>query len=132
MVSLGPVGTTPIIKDNTIVFWSISQEDYDALLAKDPEVANRMEELMEYYHNALEIASELRLRGFTVIFGSWEAVSVQISERQTKEIAFNPKDFKAILMKAIGKEPKMVTKFFGEYSDMLKIISEYFNIDLSF
>jgi hypothetical protein len=120
----------PVIMDNTVVFFSISQADYDSLIEQKPEMANRMEGLMDYYHYALMAEQKLSSLGYTVIFGSWHEVTVQLEEGKTKKMVFNPADFKAILMKAKDKGPELVTGFDSDYDSISKIISKYFNIVL--
>lgn len=120
----------PIIMDNTVVFFSISQADYDSLVEQKPEMGMRIEELMDYYHYAMMAEPKLRSLGYTVIFGSWHEVTVQLEEGKTKKMVFNPVDFKAILMKAKGKGPELVTGFNSDYGSISKIISKYFNIVL--
>ncbi len=116
--------------DNTVVFFSISQTDYDSLVEQKPEMGIRIEELSDYQHYALMAASKLKSLGYIVIFGSWHEVTVQLEEGKTKKMVFNPEDFEAILMKAKAKGPELVTGFASDYYTISNIISKYFHIDL--
>lgn len=120
----------PIIKDGTVVFLAISQEDYDALARQKPEVSVRMEELFDYYHYADMVKPRLIQLGYTVIAGSWHTVIVQMEEGKNRKIRFDPTDFKAILMKAKGKDPELVTDFGSDDQSIARIISKYFGINL--
>ena len=120
----------PLIKDNTVVFFAISQADYDELVKQKPEIGNQMEMLFDYYHYADMIESRLTARGYTVVWGSWHTVSVQMAAGKIKKMAFNPADLKAILMKARGKDPEMVTDFSVDHYSIAAVISKYFGIKI--
>ena len=130
-ISQGPIENPPIIKENTVVFFAISQTDYDFLVSEKPELSERMEELNDYYRYSFRIISKLKEFGITVIAGTWKEVTVQLGKRKTKKIQFNSREFKAILMYGKGKAPKLVTGFTGNYESMAKILSDYFHIDYS-
>jgi len=129
--SQGPIEKPPIIKENTVVFYAISQTDYDLLIAENPKLSIRMEELWDYYRDSEAMVPKLEALGFTVIRASWKEATIQLGKRKTKKIQINPREFKALLMYGKGKEPKLVTNYSGEYWSMAKILSDYFGIDFS-
>ncbi|MCG7852100.1 MAG: hypothetical protein MIO92_06225 [Methanosarcinaceae archaeon] len=122
---------TPVIKENTVVFWAISQTDYDLLIAENPKLSSRMEELWDYYRYSEAMVPKLEALGFTVIRASWKEANIQLGKRKMKKIQINPREFKALLLYRKGKKPMLVTKFTGEYWSMAKILSDYFGLDFS-
>jgi len=129
--SQGPITNPPIIKENTIVFWAISQTDYDLLIAGNPKLSSRMDELWDYYRDSEAMVPKLEALGFTVIRASWNEATIQLRKRKAKKIQIDPREFKALLMYGKGKEPMLVTNFNGDYWSMAKRLSDYFGIDFS-
>jgi hypothetical protein len=122
---------TPVIKKNAVVFWAISQTDYDNLVSDKPELSERMDELWDYYQDSALLTPKLEALGFTVIDASWKEAIVQLGNGKTKKIQMSPEEFKVLILNGKGKEPKLVTKFSGDYWTMAKIISDYFGIEFS-
>lgn len=122
---------TPVIKKNSVVFWAISQTDYDNLVSDNPKLSERMEELWDYYQDSALLTPKLEDLGFAVIEASWKEAIVQLGNGKTKTIHMNPEDFKVLILNVKGKEPKLVTNFSGDYWTMAKLISDYFGIEYS-
>jgi hypothetical protein len=120
----------PIIGDNTVVFFTISQIDYESLLPPGRERGSATETIADFVHSAMKVESKIKALGYQVIYGSWHEVKVRIGENEIETIMFEPKGIIAILMKAQGKKPKLVTEFPEGLYAMGKIISEYFNVNL--
>jgi hypothetical protein len=53
--------TSPLIKDNTVVFLSLSKADYDALVKKHPEDEDGLAEVLsDFYYYAEQVADLLK------------------------------------------------------------------------
>jgi len=119
-----------IIKENTVVFLSISPEDYEKLGPKDPEAEEGIGELLsDYLYYTEQLGPKLEQLGIRVIFSMSKVVSFQMSDGKTIKITFDPKDVCAMAMYAKGQEPKLVSGF-GSGVRIRTNISEYFHIKI--
>ena len=117
-----------IIKENTIIFYSVSPEDYENLGYPDREGGEGLSELIgDYLYQTLKLKPQLEQLGIRVILSTSKEMSFQMITGKTKKLTFNPRDIYAMALYAKGQEPKIAIGFIiGK--EMRNIISEYFHI----
>jgi hypothetical protein len=120
-----------IIKEKTVVFLSISPEDYEQLgTAKPKNKEEFAETLRDFLYYAKELEPKLFQLGIRVIFAMSKEMNFQLPDGKVGKITFNPKDFYGMVLYAKGCPPKLATKFPPGIVDMADIISEYFHIKI--
>jgi len=135
----------PIINENTVVFLSISQEDFDTLVSKNPgRRQGLVEVLSDFYHYALQVADELKARGIAVEFQSWKEVWFRLPNGNIEKRTFDPEDVFGLALFPKGESPLMVRSqgngayqagerhVYPGYESMAEEISNYFGVNLSF
>jgi hypothetical protein len=129
----------PIIKENSVVFYCISQEDFDELI-KDPDRrGDIIETISDFNHYALMVAEKLEGIGIATEFVSdkeiWFELPTGIIEKRT----FNPKDDFQLALFPKGKPPLIVRSrsssvddgIIANYDSLIEAISDYFGINLN-
>jgi len=117
-----------IIKENTILFFAISQAEYNLLEEKlKYEVDEILYDFYRYAQKAIEI---LKKYGFDPSFSGSKNMIFKYSIGIEEKISINTKEhIVALILFGNNKKPKI---FYGVFQDdeILKNISEYFKIDI--
>jgi hypothetical protein len=134
-IAMQPLELSPedpqIIKESCVVFFGLTQADFDSLSAKLSEENNGLSEVLsDFNYYSGRISPRLKQLGISVKFETSKEVWLQIAEGQTEKIIFDPKDAYGMLLFAKGDIPKLLTKFSPDYFTMAKIISEYFHVKI--
>jgi hypothetical protein len=137
------VENPPIIKENTVVFLSLSQDDYDAFVKKTPTIEDRLTEVLhDFYFYAKKVAEKLKAQGISAEFGHWKELYFQLTGGKIEKRTFNPEDAFGLALYAKGKPPLMVRSAghqkaeIGEkrctpdFFSMAAVISEYFGVKI--
>ena len=118
-----------IIKENTILFFAISQAEYNLLKENlEYEVDEILYEFYRYAQKAIEI---LKKYGFDPSFSGSKNMIFKYSTGIEEKISINTKEhIVALILFGNNKKPKI---FYGVIQDdeILKNISEYFKIDIN-
>jgi len=135
----------PILKENTVVFLTLSEDDYAVLIAKNPALKDSEglgETLSDFIFYAKKIAEKLKEKGITPLFGQWKELWFQMPDGKIEKGIFNPEDFYGLALYARGKSPLMVRsegRFdtpHGEkridpgFFSMAEVVSEYFGVKI--
>jgi hypothetical protein len=139
------VENPPILKVNTVVFLTVSEDDYAALVAKNPALRDSEglgETLSDFIFYAKKIAGKLKEKGITPLFGQWKELWFQMPNARIEKRTFNPADFYGLALYARGKSPLMVRpegrfespngekRIDPGFHSMAKVISEYFGVKI--
>jgi hypothetical protein len=133
----------PIIKENTVVFLSLSKDDYDTLIKRKPEIKDGLIEfLQDFLHYADQVASELNAHGITAEFAHWKELWFQAADGSIIKKTFNPEEGVGLALFAKGKPPIMMrparnqaeelekNRFTPDFSSMAAVISKYFGVEI--
>lgn len=139
------VENPPILKENTVVFLTLSEDDYAVLIAKNPALKDSEgsgETLSDFIFYAKKIAEKLKEKGITPLFGKWKELWFQMPDGKIEKRTFYPEDFYGLALCARGKSPLMVRSE-GRYDtptggkrinpgffSMAEVISEYFGVKI--
>jgi hypothetical protein len=139
------VQNPPILKENTVVFLTISEDDYAALVAKNPALKDAEglgETVSDFIFYAKKIAGKLKEKGITPLFGQWKELWFQMPDGKIEKRTFNPADFYGLALYAQGKSPMMVRsegrsdtpngekRIDPGFFSMAEVISEYFGVKI--
>lgn len=133
--------SNPPIKENCVVFLTLSQEDYGKYLAMNPSSEQALLEFLsdfEFYgHQLIDV---LRTRGIAASFKVGKELSFELNDGTITRKALKQEDIIGLALFAKGKTPVLVRRprldeaetktirVFGDYDSMAKVISEYFEI----
>ena len=134
----------PIIKENTVVFLSLSSEDYKALISKDPAREDMLVEVLsDFIFYADKVAVKLKALGITSEVGHWKELLFQLADGKTEKLIFDPEDVFGLALYAKGKSPVMVRStrrpedmvigqsyITPDFFSMAEVISEYFGVKI--
>lgn len=117
-----------IIKENTILFFAISQNEYNLLEEKlKYEVDELLYDFYRYAEKAIEI---LKKYGFEPRFSGSKNMIFKYSTGVEEKININTKEHMvALILFGNDKKAKIFYDVF-QVDEILKKISEYFNIDI--
>jgi hypothetical protein len=139
------VENPPILRENTVVFLTLSEDDYAALIAKNPalkDLEGLSETLYDFISYAKKIAEKLKGKGITPLFGQWNELWFQMPDGKIEKRTFNPADFYGLALYARGKSPLMVRsegrfntpngekRINPGFFSMAEVISEYFGVKI--
>jgi hypothetical protein len=139
------VENPPILRENTVVFLTLSEDDYAALIVKNPalkDLEGLSETLSDFISYAKKIAEKLREKGITPLFGQWKELWFQMPDGKIEKRTFSPEDFYGLALYARGKSPLMVRsegrfdtpkgekRINPGFFSMAEVISEYFGVKI--
>ena len=135
--------TSPLIKDNTVVFLSLSKADYKALVNKRPGAEDELAEVLsDFYFYAEQVADLLKSHGISSEFKHWKELQFLSVDGNIIRKTIDPDDPFGLALYAKGKDPLMVRPFgtiiadiesvqvTPDFASMAAVISEYFGIKL--
>ncbi len=120
-----------IVTQNSVVFIVLSQIDYDRLIKDNPaQKLGIIENMSDFESYSQQVAKKLVTYGIKNRYTTSKQIWFQFPDGEIEKHQFDPKDIYGMAVFAKDKRPKMISGF-GAYDDpMLKIISEYFGIEI--
>lgn len=122
-----------VIKENEIVFYTLSKAEYDRLILKHPDweqgIIESTSDFLSYAHR---IATTLNKAGISARFESISGVWFEYSNGTVDKHCFNPEELYGIAMFAKNKAPVIKSDIDANLQPIVEVISKYFDLNIRF
>ncbi len=122
-----------VIKENAIVFYTLSNAEYDKLLLKHPDweqgIIECTSDFLSYAHR---IAASLNNVGISTRFESIVEVWFEYANGTMEKKSFKPEELYGLAMFAKNKAPVIRSDFDANLQPMVEVISKYFELNIRF
>jgi len=128
-----------IIKERAVIFLTISEDDFDRLVAKTPALEQGLIEVLgDFILPAIKLEPRIADHGIRVIWCHCKEINFAeaapsastSSKGKAQTLIFNPEEGYAIALYSPGKPAELHTAFGPELDLMADLISKYFGIKL--
>jgi hypothetical protein len=120
-----------VIKEGTVAFITISDQDRNVFLSKHPGWEEGIvENLSDFMSYSSKISELLKPAGINSIFASPKILWFQYPNGKSEKIEVNHVALFGIAMFGKGRTPRYTTEFGANLQPMSAVVSEYFEIDL--